>query len=405
MKKKQSVLSEEVKQSGAILPDLPDASLANICRSILGGQDVALSIRDNNFKPVYANSAFLELFGITHDDWSCDDWASRFSSDSLRRIYDTLIPEVLSGRKWRGEIEILTRNKRKKQVLSEWTSILDEEGEITHFYALHSEMTRMKELQNELTVQNQYLNRIIDTLPDPLVIKSSDHVWIAVNEAFCRLLGRSKEEVLGKSDPDFLPPNQTEVFWRLDNEALRSDEPIAYEASVTNSKGETRMVSSKKVTIDRYDGEKVIVTLARDVTTEKKLEQNISDSYFQLEAGLTALKSELNDVHNRVSSSVSRTEAIRGLLERSNSSFFKLFHEEQGDSPPPSGEGVNVTPLSPREYQVFMLLVQGYRVKDAAEHLGVSANSVSTYRSRILKKLGLTSITEMIQYAMRIGII
>ncbi len=57
--------------------------------------------------------------------------------------------------------------------------------------------------------------------------------------------------------------------------------------------------------------------------------------------------------------------------------------------------------LSDREYQVFRLLAMGHTVKEIGEMLAVSPQTVSTHRSRILEKMGLTSNAELTQYAIR----
>ena len=150
---------------------------------------------------------------------------------------------------------------------------------------------------------------------------------------------------------------------------------------------------------------KVLIAIARDITNERKLEKTIADSYRQLEAGVATLKSDLNGIQADISSGVSKAEAVHGLLQRSNRDFSSLINETRLEATPVKKESFISVPLSSREYQVFMLLVRGYRVKDAAKHLGITPNTASTYRSRILKKLGLTSITDMVQYAMRVGLI
>jgi len=55
--------------------------------------------------------------------------------------------------------------------------------------------------------------------------------------------------------------------------------------------------------------------------------------------------------------------------------------------------------LSNREFQVLQLLVSGKSVSAIAEHLALSANTVSTYRGRIFEKLGVHSIAELVDYA------
>lgn len=55
--------------------------------------------------------------------------------------------------------------------------------------------------------------------------------------------------------------------------------------------------------------------------------------------------------------------------------------------------------LSDREFEVFRLIGSGLGVKEIAARLGLSAKTVSTYRSRILEKLHFTTTAELIRYA------
>ena len=57
--------------------------------------------------------------------------------------------------------------------------------------------------------------------------------------------------------------------------------------------------------------------------------------------------------------------------------------------------------LSDLEYQVFRLLAIGHTVKEIGEKLAVSPQTVSTHRSRILEKMGLTTNAELTQYAIQ----
>lgn len=57
--------------------------------------------------------------------------------------------------------------------------------------------------------------------------------------------------------------------------------------------------------------------------------------------------------------------------------------------------------LSDRELQVLCLLGEGRTVSEIAAYLGLSVKTISTYRSRILQKLRLSTTAELIQYAVR----
>lgn len=70
-------------------------------------------------------------------------------------------------------------------------------------------------------------------------------------------------------------------------------------------------------------------------------------------------------------------------------------------------EGINIDStkplhdlLSDREMQVFQLLAAGKTVGEIAENIFLSVNTVSTYRTRILEKLGLNNNAEIMKYAL-----
>lgn len=60
--------------------------------------------------------------------------------------------------------------------------------------------------------------------------------------------------------------------------------------------------------------------------------------------------------------------------------------------------------LSERERQLLKLVAEGRRNKEIAEELNLSANSIETYRARLMKKLGCSSTAELVRYAIREGI-
>jgi DNA-binding NarL/FixJ family response regulator len=57
--------------------------------------------------------------------------------------------------------------------------------------------------------------------------------------------------------------------------------------------------------------------------------------------------------------------------------------------------------LSDREFEVMTLLAAGNRVRQIATELRLSYNTISTYRARVLTKLGLTTDADVIRYAIR----
>lgn len=72
----------------------------------------------------------------------------------------------------------------------------------------------------------------------------------------------------------------------------------------------------------------------------------------------------------------------------------KLVSDLNRDSDKPLHES-----LTDREFQVFTMIANGKKLKHIAEELCLSINTISTYRGRILQKMGMKSNAEVIHYA------
>jgi DNA-binding NarL/FixJ family response regulator len=57
--------------------------------------------------------------------------------------------------------------------------------------------------------------------------------------------------------------------------------------------------------------------------------------------------------------------------------------------------------LSPREYEVLLLLASAHSVSEIAAQLNLSIKTISTYRTRILDKLGMSSNAQLMRYALQ----
>lgn len=57
--------------------------------------------------------------------------------------------------------------------------------------------------------------------------------------------------------------------------------------------------------------------------------------------------------------------------------------------------------LSDREFQIFRAIAAGKAVSEIATELSISTKTVSTYRARVLDKMGMTKNAEIIHYALK----
>ena len=70
-----------------------------------------------------------------------------------------------------------------------------------------------------------------------------------------------------------------------------------------------------------------------------------------------------------------------------------------------SEEGASLHDLSTREQEVLALTAEGYSSREIGKKLFISPKTVDTYRSRIMDKLGLNHRSELVRFALRVGLL
>jgi len=61
--------------------------------------------------------------------------------------------------------------------------------------------------------------------------------------------------------------------------------------------------------------------------------------------------------------------------------------------------------LSDREFLIFRMIAHGDAISDIAARLNLSAKTVSTYKTRVLQKMQMSSVAELIRYALKHGLL
>jgi len=133
-------------------------------------------------------------------------------------------------------------------------------------------------LQSErvLAESRHFLKRVIDAIADPVFVKDRQHRWILLNKAFCELIGHSLEDLLGKSDYDFFPEHEADVFWTKDEVVFNSGEEDANEEEITSHDGVTRTIVTKKTRYTDDGGQQFLVGCIMDITARKQAEALLS---------------------------------------------------------------------------------------------------------------------------------
>jgi DNA-binding CsgD family transcriptional regulator len=60
--------------------------------------------------------------------------------------------------------------------------------------------------------------------------------------------------------------------------------------------------------------------------------------------------------------------------------------------------------LTPREFEVFRLVIAGLLNKEIGAELGVALRTIKTHRARVMQKMGVVSVAELVRLAQKAGV-
>jgi rsbT co-antagonist protein RsbR len=137
----------------------------------------------------------------------------------------------------------------------------------------------------------EFLQSTIDTIADPIFVKDLQHRFAAVNRAFCELMGHPREALIGRSDPDFVPPEQVELFWRNDDMVTASGQPHENEEPITDGAGNLRTLWTRKFPLRDTRGQVIGLTgMITDITAIKRRQEQVERLEVEIAEKMTIIE-------------------------------------------------------------------------------------------------------------------
>ncbi len=133
------------------------------------------------------------------------------------------------------------------------------------------------------------LAHIVDAITNPLFVKDERHRLVLVNDAFCGILGRTHEQLIGRTDFDFVPAEEARVFQAKDRLVFETGAPDENEEPLTDAAGKQHWIVTRKSLIKTDDGKRYIVGVITDITERKRMELDLRKANESLKEAMDRL--------------------------------------------------------------------------------------------------------------------
>lgn len=132
--------------------------------------------------------------------------------------------------------------------------------------------------EQQLEEANRLLESVFENMPAMLFAKDAKTLrFMRINRAAERIIGYPREQLLGRGDYDFFPPEQAEHFTNKDRETLAKGDvlEIPHEEIDTGDHGRRTLHTFKVPIRDRDGNPSLLLGISLDVTQQRAAEQRV----------------------------------------------------------------------------------------------------------------------------------
>jgi len=154
------------------------------------------------------------------------------------------------------------------------------------YFIIHSQLKARKISDKLLFDNKQLLQSIIDNTSNPIFIKKINGEYLLINKQFGDLFEISNDQIVGKTDHDFLPAAAADAYRNSDIEVVKKLRELKTEETIQQKDGPHTYIAVKFPLYDSTGRIYAIGGISTDITERKKMEESLdaSGKFFNMSA-------------------------------------------------------------------------------------------------------------------------
>lgn len=358
---------DELRNSESLYHSLVETMPQNVFRKNLEGQ---FTFANQQYCRHYS-CKLEDILGKTDFDFFPRDLAEKYKADDLRVMATGLTLEIVE------EHQPIGQGKTVVQVVK--TPLYGPTGTIVGLQGIFWDITeqklaeeRVRQAQESLRESEALYHSLVDTMPQSIFRKDLEGRYTFANKQFCRMVGKTAEEILGKTIFDIYPQKLAEKRRDDDSRVLTTGRPIEHIEENRFPGRENEFLHVVKMPIRDLNGQVIgLQGMFWDITAQKLAEQRIKKAH----SDLAASREELRVKHEQMEEDLKMAREIQvamlpqqyPVVPRGGTPGESAFHFTHRYHPSGTvgGDFFSVAPISDAEVAVFICDVAGHGVRSA----------------------------------------
>ncbi len=275
-----------------------------------------------------ANAAYCNLLGLTHEELLGLSIYDVVAID--REILEGSIQQTLAEKRFFVS-EAQHRCKDGSQVDVEVNITLISYAGREVFCTIVRDITERKQAENALREKEEFLQLVLDNIPQFIFWKDRNSVYLGCNRNFATVAGlKAPEEIVGKTDYDLAWKKEESDFFReCDTRVMETDTPEYHIIEPQqHADGKQAWLDTNKIPLHDAEGQVVgILGTYEDITKRKQAEEalkkakeglefRVEERTAQLRQAITSLRLANEKLQSEIEERKQAEEALRQSEER-----------------------------------------------------------------------------------------
>ena len=297
---------------------LADAMTAELNRLALVVQhtDNAVTIADSGMRIQWVNQGFVRITGYTLDEAFGKTPGELLSSGkSAPQAIQALTDSVRQGTSCRVELINRAKDGREYWADTEVQPTFDKQGLLVGFMEIGTDISLQKQAQLQMEAAIRDASALLNTVQTHAIVSTTDAKGniTEVNDAFCRLSGYSREELIGQSHSLLRSGVQSNDFWADLWRTISSGEPWRGEICNRAKDGSLHWVDSMIAPFVGEDGQiQKFISIRTDITERKQVELSLREAREKAELATQSKGQFLANMSHEIRTPMN---AILGMLK------------------------------------------------------------------------------------------
>ncbi len=214
---------------------------------------------------------------------------------------------------------------RLTHIKAKFAPMLGEDGTVTGGIAVIEDISHRRLAEKQLKDQLQFLQMLIDTIPNPIFYKDTRGRYLGCNRAFEERIGINRGGILGKTAYELYPTQMADAYVEMDTKLLENPGQQMHETTLLYAQGTTHNVIINKGTFTDAEGVVAgLVGVVIDITERKEAEDVLRRARDDLEQRVQERTAALARANEELQIEVAERKRAEEAL-RNSSEKLKLF--------------------------------------------------------------------------------